>query len=131
MLAPSYGILGLTTAFVLASIFNALSLFILLRNKLSKEAGNHEQVLIFDKELATSVLKVSFASIVMGLICYGLIQLIGPHINTRTVFGIIIQCGISGSVGVAGFILLCILLKVPQTDIVVDWIRRIYEPRKY
>lgn len=115
-LGPKFGVVGLTWAFVIASVCNAVALFILMRTHLHKEAeGETDMLHVFDRSLETTIWKVTLASIIMGAASYGGIKLIGQDVNTHKVLGLIIQCTVSGGFGLAVFLVCAWLLKIPET----------------
>lgn len=99
ILGKLYGVTGLTIAFVIASVCNGLTLFILLRKNMREHSGLKEESENFDKKLYTYSLKCLFASALCGVVSYGGIKIFAPYVNTQTTFGILIQCGLSLSLG--------------------------------
>jgi putative peptidoglycan lipid II flippase len=108
-LGRAYGVLGLTSAFVFASIFNALILFMLIRRTLWKQPGLQDGRVLseFDSGIFNTLWKVSAASIIMGLICWGLLHFLAQFLNTHTYFGLLVQAAVSGSFGLVAFMLVC------------------------
>lgn len=117
-----FGIQGITAAFVIASIINALLLFLVLRNELHK--ANSSQTALFDSELLSSTAKIILSSIFMGLIVYGFIYLVGPLVNTRTTFGILLQSGAATVAGVAVYLLMGKILKLPEAERILLILRK-------
>src|SRR5882672_4562420 len=70
MLKNNYGIIGVAAAFSIASIFNALVLFIVLRAQLYEHSRDKVALKRFDDELVTTTFKIVLASICMALTSY-------------------------------------------------------------
>ncbi len=113
LMAFKYGPRGLVYAFVLASTFNALTLFVALRKKLIREAGQN-LINNFDSAIIAATMRIIFASLIMGLVSYGLIYVIAPFVNTRTFFGILIQSGFASLGGILVYLLMALALKMPE-----------------
>lgn len=122
------GIYGLAAAFVLASSVNALLLFAVMRKTLAKvlQSALPGLLIRFEKELWVTLLKIILASVAMGLICYLLIYLLGNSnlIKTNTVIGIFLQSGISGAAGIITFLATGHYLRLEETKIAVDFLRK-------
>ncbi len=126
LLGQKYGIQGITWSFVIASITNALLLFIVLRKELN--ALNHTELKIFDKELFFTSTKIIFSTLIMGCAVYGTIYLIEPLVNTRTIPGLIIQAGEATIIGVIIYLMVASKLGLKQADSVVNLLN-INKPR--
>jgi len=112
------GVTGLAAAFSIASIFNALALFIILRIKLSRSMPTQDYITLneFDDSLFSSASRILVASAAMGLTSYGVIYLIEPLVNTSTALGILIQSGLSASVGAIVFLVTATILRLPEAQ---------------
>ncbi len=128
-LGPKEGIYGLTAAFTIASIFNALVLFITLRSELKKELAAVWTESGFDSSIVSTILKTTVASVVMGIVAYYTLRLFEPLVNTRTAIGILIQAGLSGTVAVASFIAMAAWLGQDEVKSLKSVVQRIF-PKK-
>lgn len=128
-LGPKEGIYGLTAAFTIASIFNALVLFITLRSELKKELAAVWMESGFDSSIVSTILKTTVASVVMGIVAYYTLRLFEPLVNTRTAIGILIQAGLSGTVAVASFIAMAAWLGQDEVKSLKSVVQRIF-PKK-
>ncbi len=117
LLAPHFGIKGVAYGFTVASIVNALVLYIVLRVMLSRDVGQeHALAHGFDLRIAQSFVKIVFASIVLGVVCFAALRLVAPFVNTRTGLGITIQSGIAASLGALSFVLAGLALKLEEAS---------------
>jgi len=126
ILGNAYGVIGLAVAFVIASIFNAAVLYILLRRQLEKDVPKNEEGILnfFDRDLYTSIVKICTASIIMGIISYIGLKFMGQFVDTHTVIGLVIQCGVSGLLGIFGFFISALLMAIPEAQSALDFVRR-------
>jgi len=126
ILGRLYGVMGLTVAFVLASIFNALTLFVFLKKDLAAdlELGEAPVLDAMDKQLGVFVLKTLFGSIIMGAGAYVVIQAVGPWLNTRTVLGILVQCSISFGYGLILFAIVANWLGISQVRSTLEMVSK-------
>ncbi len=113
-LGRTYGVYGLTAAFVLASICNAVLLFTILRRILNRTVVQKEALHNFDRELASTIIKIMGASLIMGLVGYASLYFFEPLLNNRTVFGLFMQAGASGSLAVIAFLVSASYFELPQ-----------------
>ncbi len=101
MLAKPYGVVGIAEAFTVASIFNALLLFVLLRRSLGKTESLLES---FDKPILRTLGIIIISSLLLGFASYGGLYVFASIFNTHTTLGILLQlCG-SSIVGIAVFL---------------------------
>ena len=68
ILMGPYGFIGLAAANTVASVYNFVLLFIMLRRKLGP---------LEEKDIFLSFLKIGFAALLMGLACWGISSLFG------------------------------------------------------
>ncbi|MDE2312205.1 MAG: murein biosynthesis integral membrane protein MurJ [Patescibacteria group bacterium] len=127
LMAQTSGVEGIALGFSLASIFNCLVLFILLRHSLAKEFGKDQRpILEFDGALASGISRIVAASIIMGLAGYVAIYAIAPFVNTRTVLGILLQS--AWGVGLATVVYLAAAdrLNLPQTKAAIAFFKKMF-----
>ncbi|MBI5621593.1 murein biosynthesis integral membrane protein MurJ [Candidatus Falkowbacteria bacterium] len=97
------GVAGLALAFSLSSIVNMALLWVALRIKLRQS--------LQEGRLLFSVLKISVATVAMGLTIQSFKYLIEPYTGTATFVGIGTQGFISGFLGLAVFVFVSLLLR--------------------
>ncbi len=124
-LGSAYGIMGIAAAFAIASSFNALSLFVVLRLRLRKSSLAPDMLKQFDAELLMVVGKILLASIAMGLVSYAGLHLIAPHVNTATNLGLLIQAGLSAIVGLIVFFAASSWLNLRESKIILDFFKKV------
>ena len=91
-LSAMLGVAGLGLGFSISSIFNVLILWLLLRNRL----GDLNDNLVF-----RSIMKITLCSVIAGWIMYASLFAMAAIVDTRTGFGLMIQAGASGILGIA------------------------------
>jgi putative peptidoglycan lipid II flippase len=119
VLLPHFGILGLVFADSIGAIGNMLVLFILLHRRFGD---------LHDSELAQSVMRISALSLVAAAIMYLMLQLTAPLLDTHTFVGIFTQGLLSGSVGIAVYVLLSILLGFDEVRVVKRYLLKFIRP---
>lgn len=125
LLGRVFGIYGLAAAFSLSSIINALLLFMNLRGDLEKNNRQADSLLTnFDAQLWNSLIRVLFASFLMGLTSYFLIYAVEPFVNTKTVVGILTQVAASGSMGFLVYIIAGHFLRLQESQIIMDFLEK-------
>lgn len=110
-----FGVVGMAAGFSIASIFNALILYLILRSKIAEAIGT-ASLLLRDKYLFTETVKIIGASLFMGLAGYATLYIIAPLVNTHTVIGLLIQLTLAFFISMTVFIIAGKLLKIPQTS---------------
>jgi putative peptidoglycan lipid II flippase len=97
-------IIGLALAFSLSSLFQlGLTLFFL-----------NKKIKIFEKSLCQFLRAVLLASILAGFFAYITLYFLNNFVATNAVLGLSLQAAVAGLVGVAVYILLGFLLKLPE-----------------
>jgi len=96
------GIGGLALAFSVASIFNFVVLWIMIR----KEVGNLDE-----KRILTSVAKFSTAALAAGVAVQGMKLIVWPYVNMTKVWGVFTQGFLAGTAGILVYIAFCSLFK--------------------
>jgi putative peptidoglycan lipid II flippase len=120
------GVVGIALGFTLASIINALALFVILRYQLAKDLSAAPEVMEnFDLKLIEAVLKILLASIAMGIVGYLAIYLLAPLVNTRTGLGILIQSGLACLLAICAFLAVAVKLKLKEATSVLISIKKI------
>ncbi len=107
ILATKYAVLGLAIAFSISSIINMVLLYIGLHKKIHN---------ISDGLIFSSLFKISFNSIIAGLLAYGSLQILAPLVDMHTFFGIFIQGFIAGIIGLLTYIILSIVFKLKEVE---------------
>lgn len=111
----NFGVEGLALAFSLGAVINMALLWVILRFKLKT---------LNEKEILSSLFKISIASIFMGLSIQLFKNLLAPIINMQTFFGIFMQGAISGTIGLVVYVLIALLLKSPEMQTLTETIKR-------
>ncbi len=99
------GVAGLGLGFSIASIVNVLLLWLLLR----KRIGDLDDMRVF-----RSVMTITGLSVLAGWVIYGMLFAIEPYVATRTTFGLLVQAGIAGSLGVVVYVGLARLFNMEE-----------------
>ncbi|OGY94242.1 MAG: murein biosynthesis integral membrane protein MurJ [Candidatus Komeilibacteria bacterium RIFOXYC1_FULL_37_11] len=107
--SDSLGVFGLALAFSISSIINMLLLYIFLHFKV-RDIG--------DSLIVNSILKISFNSILAGAVAYGVLQILAEVVDMQTFLGIFIQGGLAGLVGLLSYLLLGIVFRLDELNIV-------------
>ncbi len=119
LLLPSFGILGLVCADSIGAISNMLVLFMILHRRFGD---------LQDTELMRSLIRISSLSLIAGALMYLMLQVTVAFVDTATFLGIFIQGLVSGSVGIAVYILLSILLGFDEVHVVKKYILKFIKP---
>lgn len=90
-LTPKYGVMGMALSFSITSIVNLLILIMELHYKL----GN-----IHDEYLIVNTLKITIAAVLAGAGSFVSLNLMAPLVNQHTYWGVLIQAGVAGFVGI-------------------------------
>ncbi len=115
------GIKGIALGFVIASTVNCILMFGALHRAFNKEPGVSPALLRkFDGAIVRRTFKIIFASIIMGLVSYGVLYLVEPLLNTHTVVGIFLQALIAGVSGIGVYVLLTRWFKLQEGDQIVQ-----------
>jgi putative peptidoglycan lipid II flippase len=97
-----YGVAGLALAFSIASIFNFVLLWVVLRF----EIGNMDEI-----KILKAVTKFSAASLACGVTIQGLKLVVWPFINMSKFWGVLFQGAIAGAGGILVYLAFCSLLR--------------------
>lgn len=114
-LTDSFGTLGLVAAFSLSSIFSALSLYYLINKKTSFACH---------KKICVSILKISTASIISGVIAHYFLYAIEPFLDTHTGIGIFSQGLLAGFAGIFSYCILSWKLAIEEFIIIKNSFKR-------
>jgi len=117
---PEIAVIGLPLAFSLANIFQ----FILLLIFLHKKIGDFGK-----KETFTSLKKIILASIFLVIFTYSSLYFLANFVNTRTVFGLLIQTTFAGLIGGISYILITLFLKSPELKTIKSSILKQFQSR--
>ncbi len=110
-----YGVVGIAAGFSIASIFNAILLFVSLHYFLLRDISK-ESLHKFDLNLFNKTAKIIFSALTAGFTIYGALYAIEPFVNTRTVLGLFIQAGVSGILGAIIYLIVASRLGLKQAD---------------
>jgi putative peptidoglycan lipid II flippase len=99
------GVAGLALGFSIASIANVFVLWLLLRKRLGD---------LDDHKVSSSIMRISLISVVAGWIMYAVLFGIAPLVDTHTGFGLMLQAGGAGVVGLAVYLGLAKIFKLDE-----------------
>ncbi len=119
LLLPNFGVLGLVFADAIGGIGNMLVLFILLHRRFGD---------LDDTELARSIMRISAVSLVASALMYLSLQYTARLLDTHTFIGIFTQGAVSGSIGIAVYVLLSMLLGFDEIHSVKRYILKFLRP---
>jgi putative peptidoglycan lipid II flippase len=105
LLIGKFQVLGLAMAFSLANIVQMLILLFVLRSRFDS---------LDDQKIIRSVIKISIASIFLGIAIQTFKYIVNAWVNIDTFTGIFLQLSISAFVGLATFILVSHFLKLEE-----------------
>jgi putative peptidoglycan lipid II flippase len=114
ILSRHYGVLGVVAGFSIASVFNFLALYMLLRRQLQHLDDNY---------LLYAVLKIIFASLLMAIVIYIALYYLGLYFVLDTGWHVFIQGFLAGIIGIAMFLLFSFLLDMEQTRFVFKFLK--------
>ncbi|MCB9802671.1 murein biosynthesis integral membrane protein MurJ [Candidatus Nomurabacteria bacterium] len=109
-------VMGLALAFSLSSILNMVLLYLLLHKK-NKDLD--------DQKIFFSIIKISLISIPTGAITYLALQFLSTIVDMRTFLGILIQGFGAGLVGLIIYLILAIVFKLEEIDLVRKLLKRL------
>jgi putative peptidoglycan lipid II flippase len=121
----SLGVPGLALGFSLGSIFYLILLFIALREKIKgyslREIAKGGQVKGLDeRNIFISGAKMFFASCLAALAAYATLQFLAPLVNMTTGWGIFIQGGLAGTVGILIYFLFAWLFRLSELNVFLN-----------
>ena len=102
------GVAGLGLGFSIASIWNVLALWLLLRKRLGD---------LDDKRVFASTMKITLLSIIAGWAMYAVLFAIAPLVDTHTGFGLMVQALASGIVGLVVYLGLGKIIRLEEASI--------------
>ena len=108
-LSPLLGVMGLALAFSIANIINMFLLYFVLSTKIINI--NHNKIL-------NSLVKILFNSFLCGLSAYLTLQILSQLVNMKTFIGVFVQGFGAASAGLLIYLLVSILFKLEEVDIV-------------
>jgi putative peptidoglycan lipid II flippase len=119
------GVAGLALGFACGSILYLIFLFIALSEKIGHiSRASQRAVTSIENQTFLIDLKIFLASIGCGLAAYGFLYLMDLLVDTKTFFGIFIQGGAAGLIGILMYLLLSRLLVVPELNLFLSSISR-------
>lgn len=121
ILAPSMGVEGLALAFSIASIFTALALYIVL-------AKNIEDIRKHEKNLISYILKITFASIIMGIFIQLSKNIAGNILDLDRFLGVLIQTIVAILIGIFIYIVISKIMKIDEQEQLINLIKKYLSP---
>lgn len=113
--AKSFGVMGLALAFSISSIINMLLLYIMLNSRV----GNIDHSVIF-----RSLMKISANALVAGFVVYTSLHYLANLVDMHTFVGIFVQGVGAGLLGLLTYLILSILFKLEEVEIVKRIIKK-------
>lgn len=108
-LSLKFGVLGLVWAFSIASVANSVLLFLILRRKLGG---------LDERNIFSSVLKISFSALAAGLAAQIVKFLAEPYVNLETFAGVFSQLVAAGATGTIVFLIFSKILRLEEFEAV-------------
>lgn len=108
-------ILALPLAVGLAAIFNFFWLLIFLRRRIGWLDG---------RKILNSTWRIVFSSLAAGLFAYAFLQLVNQWVETATFAGILLQGLVAGLIGLFGYWLFSLILKVEEMKVFIAAFKR-------
>lgn len=102
-----FGVPGMALAFSVTSILELVFLIMELHKRLDN---------MRDEYLLLNILKIVIASICGAIVTYVGLYAVAPLVNMQTYWGVLIQGGTSGIIGLAAYLLTAWLLKIDDSD---------------
>ena len=106
-LSEHLGVMGLALAFSISSILNMFMLYIAIYPKLKYVKHSH----IFN-----SLVKITFNSLISGIIAYGALNILSPLVNMNTFIGIFTQGFVAGVLALLTYLFLSIVFKLEEVE---------------
>ena len=130
-LAQSLGIVGVALGFVIATTVQCILLFVTLHRSFAEDKqfnGNsaRKALHIFNTTLVIQSFKILLASLIMGLVAYGMLYLVDPILNTRTVIGIFTQSAVASLTGGLVYLWLTRRLQVSESETIANSLLQIW-----
>jgi putative peptidoglycan lipid II flippase len=122
-LGKRFGLVGISSGFVIACTLDALVMFSFLRWFLRK---SNISLAEFDSEVGKFLAKLLFASVIMGLVGYGGIYAFAPLVNTHTTLGILIQSGLAVVLALLAFLGVSYKIGIQQTKRALGILKRVF-----
>ncbi len=94
VLGKNFGAPGMAAGFSIAAVFNAVTLYVILRYRISKNISL-ENLADFDNSIFISLTKVIVSSLIMGVTGYATLYILAPLVDTHTTLGLLIQSGLA------------------------------------
>jgi len=120
ILSARFGVVGLAFAFSISAIVNFLLLIILLRTKI----GDFDDVRLWN-----SFLKISGASIVMGVVMFFINGPVGHWLQVSSFFGTLIQLIVVAGIGSLVYFVACTILKCKEINYLKGVMKKTYYQR--
>lgn len=115
IMANYWGVIGLAIAFSISSIINMLLLYLILNWRIDNIDNN---------AIFKSLIKISINSVAAGIVAYLVLQIMAPLVNMHTFVGIFSQGLVAGLAGLLIYLLLGILFKLEEVEIIKKMIKK-------
>lgn len=108
-----YGVYGIAIGFSVSSLINSFFLIWLFKKHIMSDISL-EKIMLLQRKFVVATLKILLSSIFSGLAVYGSLFAFDKYLNTTTGIGLLIQAGLSATVGGIIYLLLTVNLKIEQ-----------------
>ncbi|MFA6304757.1 MAG: murein biosynthesis integral membrane protein MurJ [Patescibacteria group bacterium] len=118
-LGKLFGVAGLAMAFSISSIVNMIILLMVLRLRVGY---------LDDKKIIWSTLKISFNSVISGLVVYVVLRIMASAVDMRSFLGIFTQGLVAGLAGLSFYLLISLLTRCEEIQIIRIWLAKYLRP---
>lgn len=116
ILLKSNGLAGIGIAYVCSSAINLTILLFFLGRKLGNLGSDF---------IIQGAWRMSLASVVAASLAWGVLQLLAPHVNMNTFWGILTQGLGAGLAGVMGYIIVAVAFNLAEIKLVRGWLKQL------
>lgn len=115
-------VVGLALAFSITGVLQmCLLLYMFYKKfftspKLASEGGPNK----YAKQISDSLFKIAIASVIMVVATFAVRQLCGSFISLQNFWGVFLQLGISGIIGIGVYFAMALILRSPELNIIKD-----------
>ena len=110
------GVVGLALAFSISSLFNLGLLYLMLHRRVKR---------LDDKAILITFLKSFTASVVMGLVIYGMLYLVAEIVNMQMAWGILVQASAAALAGFGVYMMIVWVWGCEEISAVKRFLKRI------
>ena len=116
LLAPTFGVIGLTIAFTISNLINLVVLIIALRLKLGD---------LQDAQLSAATARIVSAAVAASLCTYGTLWIMSQLVDMHRFVGILLQGFVAGAVGLVAYVAISLIARYPEIDFTRSYLVRL------